>query len=341
MKKFHHYSMALGIVLLGLLIWKIGPRELLSQLESISWGILPLILMEGLAHLFYTLGWCHCLSGPLRSLTFFQIFRIYMAGHSMNYLTPMAGLGGELTKGALLSLNDPGPEAATGVMIGRLAFALAQLLYVVAGSFLVLRKVHLSGPVLGAVFTGGTVVGGGILGFLIVQKRGKLGAVVRWMVSHKVGGKKLERAAHHINQVDVALELFYKEHGRDLPLAVAWHVVGMTCGILQSWYFLNLLTGTASVPMAAAISILGNWMDLLGFAIPVDVGILEGTRVVVFTLLGFPSSLGLTYGVAVRFEQIFWVGAGLLIYATLLVDKREGRGLKRIRKVGSSDDPVK
>jgi hypothetical protein len=233
----------------------------------------------------------------------------------------MAGVGGEVTKGALLSLNDRGPEAATGVMIGKLAFALAQLLYVVAGSFLVLKRVHLSGPVLGALLTGGILVGSGILGFLIVQKHGKLGAVVRWMVSHKVGGKKLEKAARHINQVDATLQLFYREHRRGLPLAVAWHMVGMTCGILQSWYFLNLLIGMASVPMAAAISFLGSWMDFLGFAVPVDIGILEGTRVVVFSLLGFPSSLGLTYGVTVRLQQLFWAGIGLVIYTTLFVEK--------------------
>jgi hypothetical protein len=332
MKKFHHYTMALGIVLLGFLIWKIGPGELLSQLGSMSWGILPLILMEGLSHLFHTLGWRYCLSAPLRSLPFYRLFRIYVAGYSINYLTPMAGLGGELTKGALLSLNDRGPEAATGVLIGKVAFALAELLYVVAGSFLVLRKVHLSGPVLGAIFTGGILLGSGILGFLVVQKRGKLGAVVRWMVSHKVGGKKLEEAARHINQVDVALQLFYREHGRDLPLAVAWHMVGMTCGILQSWYFLNLLTDMASFPVAAAISVLASWMDLMAFAIPVDVGIMEGTRVAVFTLLGFPSSLGLTYGVAMRLQQIFWAGTGLLIYPTLLAEQRGRKVVRADRK---------
>ena len=325
--------MALGIALLGLLIWKIGPGDLLLQLGAMSWGILPLILLEGVAHLFHTLGWRHCLSGPLRSLSFFQVFRIYLAGHSMNYLTPMAGLGGEVTKGALLSLNNRGPEAAAGVIIDKLAFAVGEFLYIGAGYFLVLRKVDLASAILIPMLVGGILEGGGILGFLIVQRRGKLGAVLRWMVSHKVGAKKLQQAARHINQVDSTLQLFYREHRSDLPLAVGWHMVGMTCRILQSWYFLNLLTATVSVPMAAAVSFLGKWMDLLGFAIPMDVGILEGTRVIVFTLLGFPSALGLTYGIAIRLEQIFWAGAGLLLYMTLLVEKKR-RGVVQSHKQG-------
>jgi hypothetical protein len=341
MRKFHHYSMTLGIALLGLLIWKIGPGKLIDQLGSLGWGILPLILIEGLAYMCHAQGWRHCLSGPLRFLPYFQVLRIYMAGYSMNYLTPMAGIGGEVTKGTLLSFNDRGPDAATGVMIGKLAFALGQLVYVFAGFFLVLRGVGLAALVLAAMLVGGILLGGGMLGFLIVQKRGKLGAVVRWMVSHKVGGKGLAKAAGHINQVDEAFRLFYKERTRDLPLAVAWHVLGRTCGILQAWYFLSLLTGTAAVPVAAAISFLGDWIDLLGFAIPVDVGVLEGSRVVVFTLLGFSSSLGLTYGIATRLKQIFWAGAGLLIYATLLAGKRGGREFKPVGKISDSDGPVK
>ena len=102
----------------------------------------------------------------------------------------------------------------------------------------------------------GIPVGLGIVGFLVVQRRGKLGAVARWMVSRKLGGIRLQVATHHLSELDGALQRFYREHGRDLPMAVAWHAAGMAFGILQSWYFLDLLTGEASLPMAAAVSFL-------------------------------------------------------------------------------------
>jgi hypothetical protein len=123
--------------------------------------------------------------------------------------------------------------------------------------------------------------------------------------------------------VDVAMQSFYRDRRRDLVLAVAWHMAGLTCGILQNWYFLSKVTGNVSVTVAASISFMGNWVDLVGFALPTDIGILEGTRVAVFSLLGFPAALGLTYGVTVRLLQIFWASAGLLMYATLIVRKRK------------------
>jgi len=323
MKKFHRFSLLLGFLLLALLIWKIGLRALWQEMILLGWGFVPLILSEAVVDLVHTLGWRYCLSDPHRDLSFYQIFRIRMAGTSINYITPTAGLGGEVTKGALLSLNHQGVEAATSVIIGKLAFSLAQLLLIVIGSLTILWTVDLPAAALAAMRTATILLGGGILAFLAVQKYGKLGAVVRWLVTHRVGGKTLEKAAHHITAVDEELKLFYKERPADLPLAVFWHVVGMAFATLQNWYFLFLLTDQASLTTAAEVWILGSWLDLMGFAIPIDIGVLETTRVIAFRVLGFHSALGLTYGITIRLRHIFWTGVGLLIYMTLLAEKHD------------------
>ncbi len=325
MKKFHTYSLALGILLLALLIWKIGFGFLWRELVLLGWGLIPLILIEGVADLFRTQGWRHCLSGPHRSLPFFQIFRIRMAGISINYLTPTAGLGGEVTKGALLSLNHHGAEAATGVMIGKLAEALAQLLFVVLGSVTILWGIHLPPVAWVALLSGTVLLAGGMFAFLGLQKYGKLGAFLRWLVVHRMGGQALEKAASQMTKVDHELKSFYQERPADLPLAMFWHIAGMACGIVQSWYFLFLLTDHPSLPMAAGIWFLGSWLDLLSFPLPYNIGVLEATRVIAFRALGFHSALGLTYGITLRLEQVFWAGIGLLLYATLLAEKGDGR----------------
>jgi uncharacterized membrane protein YbhN (UPF0104 family) len=336
MKKFHIGSILLGIGLLILLIWKIGLDALMRDLSLLGWGLVPFILMEGIVKIFYTLGWRYCLSPPHRSLPFFRLFGIHLAGNSINYFTPTATLGGEVIKGTLLSRSHRGPEAATGVIIGKLAYALSQLLFVVLGSILVLWRIRL--PVAGsiAMLTGTILLGAGIVGFLVVQKHGKLGAVVRWLVAHKVGGETLRKGAQQITQVDQALKLFYQERPGDLPLAMFWHAVGMMCSIGKTWYFLLLLTD-GSFFMAAGIWFLGTWFDMLAFPIPFEIGVQEGIRVLAFKTLGFSLALGLTYGIALRLEQIFWAGLGLFIYTALLAGKRERKNFPK--KEVTSDSP--
>src|SRR5580698_1324516 len=112
----------------------------------LGWGLIPLILGEGVAEMIHTFGWRQCLSGPLRSLPWWTLFRIRMAGYAINFLTPTAALGGEVTKGTLLASYHRGPEAASGVLIGKLCFALAHLIFVVLGAVLVLGRVKVPGP---------------------------------------------------------------------------------------------------------------------------------------------------------------------------------------------------
>lgn len=337
MKKFHMVTLVLGAGLLIVLIWQIGLDTLWRDLCLLGWGLVVFILMEGIVDIFHTIGWRHCLSPPHRSLSFFRLFGIRLAGYSINYVTPTADLGGEVVKGTLLALNHVGPQAATGVIIGKLAYTLSQLLFVVIGSSLILLKIELPVAVSAAMFTGSILLGSGIVAFLIVQKHGKLGAVVRWLVAHKVGGRVLNRAADHITQVDQSLRLFYRERPWDLPCAMFWHMVGMGWSILKTWYFL-LLLADGSFFAAAGIWLLGTWFNLLTFAIPMGIGVQEGSRVLAFKILGFEAALGLTYGVALRIEQLFWAAAGLAIYGVLLTEKGERRPF--VRKEAAIDNPA-
>src|SRR5689334_12107638 len=94
---------AVGGGFLAYLLWKIGPREIWREFTSLGWGLIPLVMAEGIAEMIHTLGWRHCMNEPYRSLPWLFLFRVRMAGYAINYLTPTATLGGEVTKGTLLA----------------------------------------------------------------------------------------------------------------------------------------------------------------------------------------------------------------------------------------------
>ncbi len=322
-KKFHLFVIICGCLLIALLIHQIGPGQLWSQLKLLGWALVPLILIEGVADLFHTQAWRHCLSDAHRRLPFFRIFYIRMAGYSINYLTPTAGMGGEVAKGVLLASDSTGSESATGIIIDKLSYALAQLIFVVGGTLITLPAMRMPRTIWVAMLTGTVLLGAGMFIFLAMQKYGKLGAFLRWFVNHRLGGHRVEKLALHITGVDEKLQLFYQSRRTDLLLSVFWHIAGMACGILQCYYFLLVLTDHASLPVAAGLWFLGTWFSLLSFALPIDLGVMEATRVIAFVVFGLQSSLGLAYGVTLRLEQLFWAGVGLLIYAMLAVQMRK------------------
>jgi len=333
----------LGCALFAGLVWGIGAKELWHEMTSLGWGLIPFMAGEGIAEMIHTLGWRHCLAGSARSLSWFHLFRIRMAGYAINYLTPTAALGGEVTKTTLLSTTCEVSQAAGGVLIGKVCFAFAHLVFVGLGTLVIVRTVHLSGPVWVSLFMSGMLVAGGILMFLLLQKYGKLGAIARWLVGKRIGGRAIERAAESLTAVDRELSAFYRDRPTDLCLAVCWHLVGYSVGIFQTWLFLNLLQPPASLGVAAAIWFMGMWFDLLTFAIPMNMGSLEGSRVLSLKLLGFGAPVGLAYGLALRFAQICWAAIGLAFYGSLAAGRGSGTNAhsSRLTKSDSKEETQK
>jgi hypothetical protein len=317
MKRIQTALLLLGVVFLGVLLAKVGVRELWHELTLLGWGLIPLLLGEGLAEMIHTLGWRHCLSGPLRSLSWFMLFRIRMAGYAINYLTPTASLGGEVTKGALLAARQRGPEAASGVLIGKLCLALGHLLFVILGAALVLWRVKLPGPLWVAMLASGGLMAAGMFIFLGLQKYGRLGGFVRWLAARKFAGPRLRQAAGEITAVDETMKRFYRERPMGLPSAIAWHLVGYSVGIPQTWLFFHLLNQNATWTVAAGTCFLSMWFDLLTFAVPQNLGTLEGTRAVILRAFGYTTLMGVAYGLAIRLAQILWSGIGLILYTRL------------------------
>jgi hypothetical protein len=318
MKKLHSLLLLSGFVFLACLIWKTGVRQLWNELGLLGWGLVPFIALEFVAEGIHALGWGRCLSVPHGRLPWSQHFRIRMAGNAINYLTPTASLGGEVAKAAWLSSSSQeGPEAISGVLVGRLCAGVGHLLFVVAGSLFVLRSVTLPRGLWAAMLLSGGLVAAGILAFLLLQKHGKLGALVRWLAAHKLAGERLRTFGREVDKVDETLKTFYRERPRDLALAVCWHLVGHSVGIFQTWWFFSLMRQPVSAGAAAGVWILGMWFDLLTFAVPLNLGTLEGSRMIAFKATGHGAVLGMTYGVALRLAQLACACFGLLSYVSL------------------------
>ncbi len=323
MKRLNHALLVLGLAFLLYLVWRVGPEGLWHQFSALGWGVILLILCEGLANLAHTLGWRYCLSRVSPPVPLLRLFRMATAGFAINYLTPSASLGGELSRATLLASAQRGPEAVSSVLLDKLMTAVAHLVLAVVGSLFLWWRVSLPAEVWIAMAAMTSLLTVGITGFLVLQKYGKLGSIFRWLVARKLGGRFLDRAAQRTSEIDETLQQFYCERPWDLVLSVVWHLLGHSAAIVHAWLFLTLLHQPAPLTTVAAAGFLSLWFDLLTFAVPLNLGTLEGSRIVVFKALGCPALLGMAYGVAVRVAQLFWACFGLASYSWLAACKRE------------------
>jgi hypothetical protein len=317
MKKFDLFLFAAGLLFLGALLGHIGIGELCRELRLLGSGLFPFILGEGTAEMIHTVGWRYCLAQPYRSLSWWRLYQIRMAGYAINYLTPTAALGGEAAKIELLATYHRGPEAASGVLVEKFCFAFAQVLFVLIGSMFLAGRVHLQMSLWVSMLSSISLLAAGMLIFFLLQKYGKLGSLIRWLAARRPGNSMLQNVAEQTGRVDDALRDFYARQPRNMWLAIGWHLLGYCTGFFQTWLFLRLVGLETSLPAVAAIWFLGMWFDLLTFAIPLNLGSLEGSRMIVFKAVGYAALPGMAYGLAIRIAQIFWSIAGLAIYGCL------------------------
>jgi len=317
MKKLNSILLWVGVAFLIYLIGVIGPVELCRELGSLGLGLIPFVFAEGAAEMIHTLGWRYCLSEPHRSLSWWFLFRVRMSGYAINYLTPTASMGGEVTRIALLASRGRGPQAVSGVLIEKACFALAQILFVAGGSFFIVSQASLPRALWIGMLFGSALVLGGVIAFMLLQKHANLGALIRWLGSRNDRSDALRVAAASVTSVDESLRSFYQDRPFDLCRAIALHLIGFLCGVFQTWLFFAILFQKGSWNIAAAACTLAMWFDLLTFVVPLNAGTLEGSRVLTIRAVGFSSVAGLTYGVAVRLSQLLWSVIGLLLYGSL------------------------
>lgn len=323
MNWLHRFTLALGVALLAILLWKIGPVALFRNLLFLGWFWVPLILVEGLGEACHATGWRYCLSRGQQRLSWLRIAMIRQAGMAFNYLTPTAHLGGELIKGTLLGREGEAVEAATAVIVGKLALVLSQLLLVTMASATALWIISLPLHLWLGWAMGTSVFFAGIVSFFLLQRHGKLGAVIR--VAERIGlrGDRVKAMARWLSAVDQGLRDFHRERPGDLVRALSWHVLGYSCGLVQTWLFLGWAGHELLWKTGVVIWALGAWFDLVGFIVPAGVGVQEGSRVLVFHAVGLNSLGGLTFGVVLRLTKALWALIGLACYGFLIRDRAE------------------
>ena len=317
MKTFHRICILSGALLFVGLLWRIGPDAVWRHVRGLGWGVLGIFFLEGIAETFHTLGWRSCLAEPHRKLSFGKLFAIKWAGYAINNLTPTANVGGEVTKGTLLAGHGTGTQAASGVIVGKMAFVLAHLLFVAAGSMILLPYFTIAPGILSGLFVGGALLLTGLICFLLLQKHGKLGALVRRLTARNLGGNALKRFSGKLDSLDNELRLFYIQRPFGLYAALFWHAFGFVCYIAQVYLFLVLSGAQATITGAAGVWCLASWFDLAGFAVPLRIGVQEGARVFALVALGLPSAVGMAFAMVIRIQEICWAGFGLLFYVSM------------------------
>ncbi len=297
----------LGLTLLGVLVWRAGPKEVLAHAMSVGWGFLWLILIA--------LGWrtmaatgMWLLFDPAHRMKWLTVFLIRVGGESVNTLTPFFNMGGEPVKALMLKKHVGLETGSSIVLLDKTMFFLASLVFMVTGLML---GVFVLSDHPAALATAGTLLAMWVVGFAFLirqQARGRLvSTLTHWLALVRVRIRPETR--ERLDRVDQTLStLWTKRQGR-LWLSFIAHMAGRLLRSVDVYVAVLLLGMTVDFSTAYFIGAVGVLVNTAFAFIPGALGAFEGGHGYVFELLGMSAAAGVSVGLIRRLRT--WAFAAM------------------------------
>ncbi len=311
--------LAVGLFVLGGLIWHIGPSQIARTAEHIGlvpFGIIltPLLVVYCLD----TYGWWLTLGPWARRVGFVRLFMVRMSGEAINVTTPTAMLGGEPLKAYLLTRYDvPMVEGLASVVVTKTIMVLAQILFMLLGIGLLWWVVGGGVYSVLAAWVSLGLLGFAVFLFVVIQRYGiGMGLLTlaetfrirsRWLVARRPQLLELDRTVRH----------FYRRRRRAFAQSLGVHFVAWLTESFEVYailYFLGAETGWLVSLSLAAIAVLIKGATSF---IPGGLGAQEGGYLFLLMALGYGELTGITFAVVRRIREIIWVLVGLVFLAVL------------------------
>jgi uncharacterized protein (TIRG00374 family) len=303
--------LALGIVVIGVSVYHIGPGPILETLARLRWWQLVVVCLPyAVIMAVDTLGWRFAF--PRDPAPFRRLYGARLAGEALNLVTALGSVGGEAVKAWLIRRDVAYEESVPSVVIAKTTITIAQALFLLIGVALAWTMLSIDSRVIGAMLWLLVVEVAAVAGFVGVQVAGLVGRAGRLLEWFGV----LQRG-DHAQRLDTALRDYYRRDWRRLSLSTGFHLAGWLLGAFEAFVILYFLGIPATLVSATVIEALGAGVRFATFLVPASLGAFESANAAAFDAMGLGAGAGLAFSFVRRARQLVWIGIGMLVLVAM------------------------
>ncbi len=314
MRALNVFFLGLGLLLFVALIARLGAQGILDKLTRIGWMFVPAFLAYVSSQLLSTMTWSSCVPPDSSRASYWDLLKVFWAGHALNAVTPGGGMG-EVLKASLLRGKVGGRPLVASLILYNGINSTSVAVASVAGALICV--LWLDAPLVAT------------MPLLIVSLIAVVAfLVLLWLVRHGTLSKALmvvqrlpfvsfrdpQAIADQARDVDQLMCEFFRERPGDVLRAALFASGARMAQVIEMWCLLEPLVTEGNVFLIALLtqttSTLITWVTAF---VPGQVGTLEGGSGAIFQLAGFDPALGVTAVIARRLRTVLGVGIGLLL----------------------------
>jgi hypothetical protein len=329
-----------GTALLVVLLWRLGPAEILATLGQIGWYFVPILLVGGAHQAMRALALTVCIlqRGTLR---YRDALAIRLSGEAVQTLTLTGPVLAEPTKAWLLErrgLTFKEGFAATLTEYLIYSFVSAAMAIVGLVSLLVrfdpratITSIAISIVVMCVVFLAAATIA-------ITRRFYLIGTIVSMLGRAGVLRGRLRPDMEAVNRIEDLLLIVLRDSPARLAVVVAMEIAAQALLVFELFWLLRAIH--VMVP-ALSVFLIEAWAKFFDFAfllVPLQVGVLEGTYASIFGVLGLPLAGGFVLAFVRRARGLTIAAAGLAMLA--LMTRRRRRDAAATSAVDRAPKPA-
>ena len=314
-----------GAALLALLLWQLGPAEIIDALGRIGWYFVLVVLLGGAhqATRALALNACVLRGGVLR---YRDALAIRLSGEAIQSLTLTGPLLAEPTKAWLLTrrgltLREGFAATITEYLIYTFvtaAMSMAGLLYLIARfeTSPAMRGIAIGVAWLCAVFLVASAIA-------IAKRFYLIGTIIAWLASVGVLRGRLTPDMVWINQMEDLLLIVLRDSPVRFVTVAAIEIAAQAILVFELLWLLRVLGVIAPVSYAFLIEASVKFFEFVFLFVPLQLGVSEGVYALMCGIMKLPLAAGFAVAFLRRARSLVVAGVGLVMMA--LMTRRRDR----------------
>jgi hypothetical protein len=317
-------SLIVGLILFFWVLETVGWQEIKKAfLVFTGWKGLVIFILTFLTMLAGNWKWQEILRSKGVNISFFELFKSYLAGFALMFLSPIIFWGGELFRGYVLKEKNsvPWAKGMGSVVIDRILEWTVNLVIILIGSIFFIFLIDFPPLKLLGIFGGSFLIILAALGlfyFKCIKKESIIGFFLRNNKNHPLETEK---------EVFDFFEL--KNPAMWKALGISFLKAGIT--YLKTW-ILILFLGKSFGPLES-LSILGFTYLAATIPTPTSLGSHEAIQTFAFNSFGIGASTAAAFTMIVRGAELIFALAGTIIFFRLGIGLLKKALLAKIAKV--------
>ena len=327
---FQTASFLAGVGLFIYLLRQTGLAALAHYLGTLGWGFIFIVALSAIRNCARAGSWYFAIEPGHRTVTFWRLMNVMLAGEAIKYLTATGPLLGEPAKAAMVRRQIPLLQGFSSVLVENLIYYLTVFIFVFAGLLPLawLAQVPENFKLAVYILVGLIAVPVFII-WLAIRMRWYLLARALGQLNRLVSRRRrrdtsrLESIASQVRVVEENLYTFY-ERRRGAFYLIFWLNMGAhLINVVEVYVILSLLTLPTSVLNGFLVEAVTKVINLVFFFVPTRAGVYESGNALLLQALGMSAAAGVALAIIRKLRAFVWVGYGLLIIGGMTLRRKK------------------